>query len=407
MMRSLFSGFAGMRTQQQSMDVIGNNIANVNTSGYKATRVSFEDLLYQSLRSNSQETNPVQVGGGVRVGGIDTLFTQGSPTPTGNLMDLAITGDGFIVLNNNGANNYTRSGALSFNKDGYLYHSATGYRVMGWAADANGNVQPGSALVELRAIPGARANATASTGAAFSGLIDGRTPVGGTLTRDVTLIDGNGVSRAVTITLTRNIANPEQWDWSLSNPSYGALSGTTSGTITFDANGNVSAGGTAAGINLSFSDGITPAMNNLTLDFSALTMAGGESSISGAQVGGVAAGTLNDVTIDEFGRLVGVFSNGTSRVLGQIALATFTNENGLERSGNNMFVETLSSGSADTSTAPGRGRGKFSPGNLEMSNVDLTQEFASMILSQRAFQANSRVVTTTDEMLQEVVNLRR
>jgi flagellar hook protein FlgE len=404
MMRSLFSGLAGMRTQQQSMDVIGNNIANVNTTGYKAARVNFEDLLYQSMRTVTSQVNPMQVGGGVKVGSIDTLFGQGSPNPTGSMMDVTITGQGFIVLNQDGNQLYTRSGNLSFDQDGYLFHTSTGMRVMGWNADASGRIRPGTTLTELRAKPGERVAAKASSSVSFSGVLDARLSIGSVVKRDFTVIDALGQSRSITIDFVRNSAS--EWTWSLANPADASVPGSSSGQLVFDAEGAVISGGTAPTIDLVFADGITPPIQ-FTLDFSSCQLTGGDSSIAGSQLGGIAAGTLSEVRIDERGNLVGVFSNGTVRNLGQIALATFANEGGLERAGGSLFKETARSGGADTAKAPGDERGVFSPGSLEMSNVDLTQEFAAMILSQRAFQANSRVVTTTDELLQEVVNLRR
>ncbi|HHT25881.1 MAG TPA: flagellar hook protein FlgE [Firmicutes bacterium] len=404
MMRSLFSGLAGMRTQQQSMDVIGNNIANVNTTGYKAARVNFEDLLYQSMRTVTGAVNPMQVGGGVRVGSIDTLYGQGSPNPTGNLMDVTIIGRGFIVLNQNDSQVYTRSGNLSFDQDGYLFHTSTGLRVMGWNANVNGQIRPGTDLVELRAKPGERVAAKASTGVSFAGVLDARLPIDSVVQRDFTVIDALGQSRSITIEFTRTSAS--EWTWSLVNPSAGSFAGPADGQLVFGADGTLSSGGTLPAMELTFADGITPDLQ-FTLDFSSCLLTGGDTNLAGAQTGGVAAGALSEVQIDEKGYLIGIFSNGVTRNLGQIALATFANEGGLERAGGSLFKATTSSGNADTSRAPGDERGTFSPGSLEMSNVDLTQEFASMILSQRAFQANSRVVTTTDELLQEVVNLRR
>ncbi|MGI6610610.1 MAG: flagellar hook protein FlgE [Limnochordia bacterium] len=403
MMRSLFSGLAGMRTQQQFMDVIGNNIANVNTAGYKAGRVTFEDLLYESIRAASDETNPVQVGGGARVSSIDTIFRQGHPQSTGNQHDLAISGDGFLVVQTAEGQGYTRAGVLSFNTEGYLVHTATGNRVMGWTADRNGNVQPGRALKELRAAPGTRAEAAASTGVTFEGLFDARLPLGSTVTSDITVIDPLGDSRSLVITFARDTTT--DWSWTVPHPVAGQGQ-LASGTVTFDALGRVSAATAVSDpITLDMQDGITPPLD-FTLDFTVCELSGGETKVSGQQVGGIAAGTLKEVAIDESGHLIGVFSNGVNRVLGQLALATFVNPEGLQRVSGNLFAETLSSGGADT-RAPGKDRGTLNPGYLEMSNVDLTQEFASMILSQRAFQANSRLITAADELLQEVINLRR
>ena len=274
---------------------------------------------------------------------------------------------------------------------------------MGWTADSNGVIPVGRSLTELRVAPGLRAPAAATTDVVFSGLFDARLPVGTTLTRDITVIDSLGREQTLTIDFTR--MDNDTWAWELYDP---ASPGTplAADTIRFDGDGRVVGGALSAPVSFTPADGLS-ATFSFRLDFSACESGGGELSIFADQRGGIEAGNLEDVAIDELGRLVGVFSNGVHRVLGQISLATFANPGGLERLSGNLFAATENSGRANTSTAPGDGRGKFSPGYLEMSNVDLTEEFTSMILSQRAFQANSRVVTAADELLQEVINLRR
>lgn len=401
MMRSLYSGVAGMRSQQMLMDVIGNNIANVGTVGYKASRVTFEDTLNEMIKTGSDRTNPLQVGTGVRVGAVSTLYSQGSMQATGHTLDLGIAGKGFLVMQSGEDRYYTRATSLSFSKDGYLVHTATGNKVLGWQADNAGNIRIGARLQTLQAQAGESSPAAASTAVDFTGVLDARLADGEVVARDITVIDSIGRSHVYVLNFTR--VDQSNWDWQMSDEAGNLVAG-AGGTITFDADGSVDVGGTA---------NITAALDDraenlaLTLDFTALEQLGGSSSVTGAQIGGVAAGTLRDVVVDEFGVMSGVFSNGTTRVLGQLALATFTNQEGLMRVGSNIFAETTSSGAADTVAGAGDGRGKFTPGSLEMSNVDLSQEFVSMIVSQRAFQANSRIVTTTDEILQEVVNLKR
>lgn len=401
MMRSLYAGVAGMRSQQTLMDVIGGNIANVGTIGYKAARVSFEDMLNETLRIGSAKTNPVQVGTGVQVGAITTMYNQGSLQSTGNDLDLCIAGKGFLVLDNQGERCYTRAASLSLNNQGWLVHTSTGNRVLGWPAAIDGSVRPGARLQALRARPGESSPACASTGIEFSGALDARLADGEVATRDVNVIDSIGRYHTFIVSYARTSST--EWDWSLEDEAGNAIVG-ASGTITFNADGTVAAGANA---NVTVPVDDRAADLTLALDFGALVQTGSDTSASGQQIGGVAAGTLRDVAVDEFGYLTGIFSNGTTRILGQLALAVFHNQEGLTRMGSNLFMENISSGAADTDGPPGAGRGKFSPGALEMSNVDLSQEFVSMIVSQRAFQANSRIVTTTDELLQEVVNLKR
>ncbi|HHW10185.1 MAG TPA: flagellar hook protein FlgE [Firmicutes bacterium] len=399
MMRSLYAGVTGMQSQQMLMDVIGSNIANVSTVGYKSARVCFADLLNQTIRGASATTNPMQIGTGVRVGAVNTLYHQGSMQASENELDLGIVGKGFIVLQDGDNRLYTRAASLSFDAEGYLVHTATGLRVLGWRAQADGTINIGTPLAALRAGQGEQMPPTASTGITFDGSFDARLADGEKLFREVTVIDGAGRGHSLVMEFTRISAT--QWNWNLTAQDGTAIG---NGAITFDGDGKVTAGGQAT---------VVVAMDDrtndlpLNLDFSTILQVGGDSSVAGYQIGGMKAGNLYDVSIDEKGILYGIYDNGVTRALGQVALAIFANQEGLERKGNNLFAATMASGEADTKAAAGVGRGLFSPRSLEMSNVDLSREFVSMIISQRAFQANSRVVTTTDELLQEVVNLVR
>ena len=286
MMRSLYSGITGLRSNQTRMDVIGNNIANVNTVGYKSSRVVFQDIYSQTVKASSAPTtnnggtNPQQIGLGTSIAAIDVLHTTNGSQYTGNTMDLSIEGDGYFVVSDVGGTYYTRAGNFYTNEDNYMV-TANGSFVKGYRVDGDGN-----------------------------------------------LLDGTGA-------ITTNPANAQ--------------------------------------------------IVNIFVD-----------------------PDYYDVSIDINGTVVGLDATTDDRVvLGQIVLATFSNENALQKVGSNMYQSTANSGDAVLSK-PGNGvSGKINPGSLEMSNVDLASEFTDMIVTQRGFQANSRVITTTDAMLEELVNLKR
>ena len=298
MMRSLYSAISGLKNHQVKMDVIGNNIANVNTTGFKRSRTTFSTMLSQTLKGASAPvgaapstqggTNPVQVGLGAMLGSIDQVMTQGSAQSTGKDTDLMLQGAGFFILNNNGQRVYTRAGGFSFDSIGNLIDPATGALVQGVMADQ------------------------------------------------------------------------------------------AAGTITW---------------------GTPPTLDNIQFKL-------------GDTWNGVATTSLTSFSIDQSGIITGVYfdsSNNTSSThqIGQIAVAKFANDAGLANIGGNFFSETNNSGTADIGEPTKNGRATIIPNTVEMSNVDLSQEFTDMIVTQRGFQANSRVITVSDSLLQELIDLKR
>jgi len=291
MMRSLYSGVTGLKNHQTKMDVIGNNIANVNTAGFKASRVIFQDIYSQTVAPASAGngttggTNPMQIGLGVQLATIDVLNTPSSSQYTGNPLDLAIDGDGYFVIQDGSSYTYTRAGNFYTDSDHNLVDSNGNY-VMGYEVDTDG----------------------------------------GLVYRDATNAVCAATDAGAHLTMQRIYVDPDYYDVSIS------------------ANGQV-------------------------------------------------------VALDE--------ATSETAILGQIVLASFPNPNGLEKTGENAYRTTVNSGDPAYSTPGGGGSGSLNPGSLEMSNVDLTAQFADMITTQRGFQANSRVITTTDEMLEELVNMVR
>ena len=405
MMRSLFSGVSGLKNHQTRMDVIGNNIANVNTVAFKAGRVNFEDILSQTVEgARSPQTggmggvNPKQVGLGMGISSIDTLFTPGSLQSTDNPTDFAVQGDGFFMVSDGSQVYYTRDGAFKTSADGALVNS-NGFRLQGWMADTDGNIDSTQALQNITIPVGAQMKPKATTQIAFEGNLDANADLNSEWITSVQVYDSLGNPHNLTITFTKTAANA--WDWEATLDG-----GTTPGTgnITFDTDGTILSGdiGTAAFTLMPVAQDI-----NLDIDFSQLTQFGGNPTAYISFQDGYEAGSLDMVSTDSGGVLTGIFTNGQSKALAQIALATFSNPGGLLKEGGNLYQISNNSGLPNIGTADSGGRGSIAVGKLEMSNVDLAQEFTNMIVTQRGFQANSRVITTSDEMLQDLINIKR
>jgi flagellar hook protein FlgE len=408
MMRSLFAGVSGLRNHQIRMDVIANNIANVNTTGYKLARVTFQDLFYQMLKGASAPqggfggTDPMQVGLGMIVAGINTINTPGNPQYTGNPTDFAIQGDGFFIVSDGNKSYFTRDGAFSIGLDGSLINPNNGFKVLGWKANANGSIDS-SMPVEPIIIPkGQQMMAKATSNIRVVGNLDAGSAVSTSFNAPTTVYDSLGVAHTLRFTFTKTDVN--KWDVTASLDGTD-ISGWTS-NIVFNNDGTYNTTSSAvSSLTIHMTNG--SADLNITPDFSNVTQLGGDTSISVSYQNGYPMGSLTDFTVSKDGIITGIYSNGLNQTLGQIALANFGNPGGLTRSGSNLFEVSVNSGEPLIGTPGSGGRGTLYVGALEMSNVDIANEFTNMIITQRGFQANSRVITTSDEMLQELVNLKR
>ncbi|MCQ1948275.1 flagellar hook protein FlgE [Arthrobacter sp. zg-Y1116] len=388
MLRSLYSGISGLRSHQTMLDVTGNNIANVNTTGYKATAVQFQDTLSQLTQgatapgANNGGGNPAQVGLGVLVSGITTNFTQGSAQATGRAEDLMINGEGYFITRQGTTSTYTRAGAFNVDGEGRLV-STDGGIVQGWTANADGTLNTGGAVGNIVLPDGAIVPAAATSEATMTGNLPSETPVGGTVVRDMDVYDANGNPSTVPLTFTRTAGG-----WSVSGKDATAVDLTFADGAQADANADtITVGGVAV---------------NLT----GLSSYAGVSTAS-VTSNGRSAGTLESFSIGKDGTVIGSFTNGAKQALARIAVATFTNSAGLEKTGNSSFTATVNSGNPVIAGPGEAGAGGIGSGMLEMSNVDLSQEFTNLIVAQRGFQANARIITTSDEVLQELTNLKR
>ena len=411
MLRSLFSGISGLRAHQTMMDVTGNNIANVNTAGFKSSSTVFEDTLSQMLKAagapqaGNGGTNPAQVGLGVRLAAINTNFGQGAAQNTGRATDMMVQGDGFFVVASGGQQMYTRAGAFSFDTTGKLT-TPEGAVVQGWMAtggviDSNGPV--GDIVLPI----GTTTAPSATDASTVAGNLKADAPVynsadpttaAGHVTTSIDMYDEIGNKHTVMFDFQKTGANA----WALATAvDGGALSAPTS--LDFTGGATWPAGTLDPATTFTVTFGTTTVDVSLT----SLTQFGGETSASATDANGSPSGTLNAFTISPDGTIVGVFSNGMKESLGQIALANFNNPPGLEKVGGSLYRTTVNSGVALLGAANTGGRGLLSSGALEMSNVDLAAEFTNLIVAERGFQANSRVITTSDEILQDLVNLKR
>jgi flagellar hook protein FlgE len=374
------------------LDVTGNNIANVNTTAFKSSATQFRDTLSQLTQGAGGPqaqvggTNPSQIGLGVQVAGISTNFAQGSAQATGRATDIMISGNGFFVTQLGGETLYTRAGSFDFDASGRLV-APDGSIVQGWGA-VNGVVTEGGAIGPIQLPLDALAPAVATNAATMGGNLPSDAADGAVLVRDVQVFDAAGAARTLTLTFTYDAAVPS---WGVAGADGTGATGTD--TLEFAA-GALTAGGTMT-------------VGGITVDLSRITGFADLTTVSVTSQNGRDAGSLDSFTLAKDGTIVGSFSNGTSEAVGRVVLATFVNPGGLEKAGSSSYRATFNSGNAEVGAPGSDGIGSLTSGALEMSNVDLSQEFTNLIVAQRGFQANARIITTSDEVLQELTNLKR
>ena len=420
MLQALLAGVASIKAQQTRMNVIGNNLANVNTTAFKTSRITFQDMLAQTIRgatrpsTSSGGTNPIQFGLGVLVAGTDVNNEQGSLQATNRPTDFAIQGSGFFQVSNATRIAYTRDGAFDLDATGDLVHRGTGERMLGWTADqATGVVDtnvPISPTSYLNIPLGARTAVQVTTEVNWAGNLDARAfaDAGAPLTTTsiVNIIDPLGTEHQLTLTLTEDnggVAN--RWDWSVSGTGTTVITG--GGEMNFDpATGSLTTGspGTIT-VTPAAATGI-PAFN-INLDFTGISQLAADMQIQSSSQNGFTPGSLSSFSIGADGVITGLYTNGLTRTLGLVSTAIFPNANGLERLGNNLWRNTDNSGIPVVGAPKSGGRGSINSGFLEQSNVDIGNEFTDLIITQRGFQANTKVVVTVDEMLQDLINMKR
>jgi flagellar hook protein FlgE len=412
MIGSLYSGISGLKSNTSAMAVIGDNIANVDTTGFKVSRVSFSNVFSSTLGQNK-----LQIGRGVTMSSVSSYWGSGPLENTNNSTDLSINGKGMFVVRdqNNGVQYYTRSGKYEFDNAGYLI-TQDGMRVQGFSISSTGAI---GGLDDI-ALPAGVSAPQATDEITFGLNLDASATLGDTFDTTITVYDSLG--NPVDLTLTFTAADPTvaapgaatAWTWAVT-PSDGACAST--GTLAYDTNGNLDpALSVPASANAPIAvTGLTGDDINITWTYldtlgatdGSVTGYSSKSAKSAQTQNGYSSGTLQGVTVDEEGIFSGTYSNGYTMPFSQIALANFGSYAGLNKEGSNLFSESLASGQAVISAPGSAGVGTITSNTLEMSNVDLANEFVELITTQRAFQANSKVITTSDEVLAELINIKR
>ena len=462
-MRSLYSGVSGLQNHQTRMDVIGNNISNVNTTGFKRGRVNFQDMISQQLSGAAKPTDEIggvnakEVGLGMTVASIDNIFNQGNLQSTGVSTDIAIQGNGFFVLKSGEESFYTRNGAFGLDSEGTLVNPANGMRVQGWMAeDVNGEmiVSTAATPTDLIIPVGSKDPAKETTNVNFACNLNKNTPeilegaspediVKGTWGTEQKIYDSFGNEHMLSVSFRRVVGTPNQWEatvnidednadftqtrvglgstdgmgntFIVSFDNYGALQSVT------DSAGNVTNPEGQVVIQTSFAvpdsnvdEEGNPYRQTLNINLGTIgsfkdtiTQSSSKSTTKAFYQDGYTMGYLDNFKIDSSGVITGVYSNGTNRTIGQIAMASFTNQQGLEKAGDNTYVESNNSGMARIGESGVAGKGTLMAGALEMSNVDLSEQMTDMIVTQRGFQSNAKTIQTADTLLETVLSLKR
>jgi flagellar hook protein FlgE len=407
---------SGLTAESTALSAIANNLSNQNTPGYKDTLVQFSDLFYQQLGTTGSG-DPIQVGAGVEVGSMPSLFTQGSVESTGVPTDVAIQGSGFFMVQNaDGSINYTRAGDFTTNTNNDLV-TLSGQQVLGYPA-VNGVVNTSGGIAPLQLGAGTISPPSATTTVQLTTNLNGAAAVGDTFSTPVTVYDSLGASHTLTFNFTNT--GPGAWSYNVTIPAAdvgqtGNPVTLSTGNMTFDANGNLlTPAANVTGIATTGVPGLADGASNLNFTWDLysngsplLTQVAAASNTSATNQNGYSSGTLVNFAIGSDGTIAGSFSNGETQPLGQLALANFANPNGLQLMGGTDFSPTLASGAA-VAGVPGTGElGTISGGALEESNVDIATEFANLIVAQRGFEADAKAVTTFDQITQDTIALKQ
>lgn len=424
-MASFSIPLTGLKADSTALNTIANNLANMNTTAYKAQTTEFSDLFYQAYGTTGSG-DPIQVGAGVQVSDNVTDFTRGSISSTGVDTDVAIAGDSgfFVVDNGSGGYEYTRAGNFTLTNSGELVTS-NGLSVMGYPA-TNGTVNTAGGLTGITIPVGTVQQPQATTSFSLTGNLDASATTGTSYPGQVTIYDSLGVSHVVTITYTQTSANT--WDFSAALPASDFSSGTSTpitGTLNFDSTGTLSSVtlggttttvGTATGdistIPLSFT-GLADGASDLNMNWDLLgssntptiAQVSGSSGFTSTSQDGYPSSDYSGFTIGSDGTVSVTYASGNTEVVGQIALASVTNVQGLEKLGDGDYQTTIASGQATVGTPGSNGLGSLESSALEGSNVNISAEFADLIVAQRAFEANSKTVTTFDTVTQDTINM--
>ncbi|HTW44918.1 MAG TPA: flagellar hook protein FlgE [Acidobacteriaceae bacterium] len=409
-MSSFSIPLTGLESSTTELNTIANNLANMNTTAFKAQDVNFSDLFYQQI-GESGSGDPLEVGAGSQVASTSTDFTEGSINSTGNQDDMAIggtTGAGFFIVQNGNTTEYTRDGTFTVSSAGNLT-TQSGLNVMGYPV-VGGVVNTNAPLTSIQLPVGSAQQPAATQNLSVTANLDSAATVGTTVSGQVQLYDSLGQSYDATVTFTNTGTNT--WSYNIALPA-GASTGNvnTTGTLTFDSNGNLIA--PATNVNgISFT-GLADGASNLTFNWNlygsnnqpTITQFATTSDVASYNQDGYTSGQYDGFTVDSSGLISAQFSNGQTAPVGQIALANVVNPQGLSVQGGNLYETTLASGAASVGVAGTGGLGTIQDAALEASNVNISNEFSNLIIAQQAYEASSKAITTFDTVSQDTINM--
>lgn len=449
---SFYTGLAGLQTNAAALNVVGNNLANINTAGFKRGQANFAQIMSNTILGISGSGNPIQSGLGVKTTEIVAKFEQGSIATTGIKTHLAIQGEGFFMADINGTTAFTRAGNFGFNEQGQLI-TANGGVVQGFlGTQADGTLDTSLGIRDIQIDLGQASPPRATTNARFISNLSAEALNTEDYPTTIEVYDSKGVAHQLTLTFVRDttadVAGPPPetaWTYTFEFDGEdgtgtvgidvaggsGASNGSTGGVITFDENGGLA---TIDGVAV---QAATPASNpevtitgipggaaDLVIEWdlvevnanwdgsgqrhgSYVTNYGNKNSTGTLSQDGYGSGVLQDVDFDQNGTMIGFFDNGLTLELARVAIATFNNKNGLKQVDGGFYLPTAASGPFSVDGEGTGGRGSIISSSLESSNVDIAEEFTAMIVYQRGYQSNSRTITTVDQLLQEALNLKR
>jgi flagellar hook protein FlgE len=408
------SGFSiplsGLAASSSALNVIANNLANLNTDGFKDESLNFGSIFNQ-VSGTSGNGDPIQIGSGVQVQGTVANFSQGNLNSTGIASNMALQGNGFFVVQGNGQTDYTRDGSFTVNADGYLTTS-NGDLVMGYPA-TNGVVSTSSAIAPISVADTGVIPAAPTANFQMTTNLNAAAAVGDTFSTPMTVYDSLGESHVLTVQYTNTA--PNTWSYSVDLPAAdtggtGTPTQLTTGTLSFDSTGMLTSTAPVSGISISgLADGAATMNLNWNLADSSgnplITQEGAPSATSASSQDGYGAGTLTGYSVLADGTVQGQFSNNQTLALGQVAVASFANNEGLTQVGNNEYQASFASGQAIVGQAGVGGNGTITGGSVEASNVDLAAEFSNMIVAQQGYQANAKVLTTMNQLSQATLQM--
>ena len=410
---SMSTALSGLNAAESALQTISNNLANMNTDGYKSQSTTFADLFYQAY-GNSGSGNPIQTGLGVQVTGMSQDFSNGAVASTGVSSNMALNGAGFFVIQDgSGAQTYTRNGDFTTNSAGQLI-TLGGQTVMGYPA-VNGVVSPNSGLQPINVGAGTTTPAAATSNFSLTTNLNAATAVNGTFQSPISVYDSLGNSHVLTVTYT--MSAPGTWNYQVTIPSNEIQGGTGTtttvgtGTLNFDNTGQLTSPGSPVALAVGpLADGAAALSVNWNLTDangnSLLTQTASASSNNATSQDGFAAGVLNTYSILPDGTVEATFSNEQTVAIGQVAVASFANPEGLTLDGDNQYSTTNASGAAVIGAAGTAGRGTITGSSVEQSNVDMATQFSDLIVYQRAYEANAKAITAFDQMEQATLQMK-